>query len=157
MPDPVTQPAPLEDYGGREISGKWIVLGMFVFALTIGGTLLGYWYLHRAPFLPLQQAIAAEYEGSRPLVEGGQRKMHRDTPRQLRVVMEVAFDPNAAANRGAVDRIVDRLLELAEQHHGLGPYDEFEAHVFLQERERELHEHRVVVDLATGRREHHDE
>lgn len=155
-PEPQRAPVPIEEYGGREISGRWLIVAMFAFAVTIIVTLYVYWAWHRGPFLELQKAIVAEWPESRPLVEGGQRKIHRDTPRILRIIMEVSFDPNDEEHRAATDHIVDRLLELAEDHHGLGTYDRLETYLFLQERERELHEHLVSVDLDTGDREHID-
>lgn len=155
MNDPTpTAPVPIEEYGGREISGRWLILGMFGFAVAVVSTLYLYWSFHRGPFLELQQAIAAEWPDCRPLVEGGQRKIHRDTPRILRVVMEVPFNPNDEDRRDSTDLIVDRLLELADAHHGLETYELFEVILFLQEREKELHEHEITVDLESRERTH---
>lgn len=140
---------------GREISGRWVILGIAAFAITVTTTLYVYWYLHRAPFLALQQAIAAEYEGSRPLVEGGQHKMHRGGVSILRIVVEVTFDPNAEEHLAAVDGIADRLVELAREHQpNIADYERLDVHLFQQERERQLHEHTVEVDLETGDHEH---
>ncbi len=143
--------------GEREIAGKWLILGIALFAVAVTGTLFVYWKLHRGPFLAYQRAIAERYEGSRPLVEGGRHKMHRGGPAVLRVVMEVEFDPNADENERTVDGIVDQLVELGrERLDTFDQYDRFEAHLFLQERERQLHEHTVEVELESGRRKHVD-
>ena len=83
----------------RELSGRWVVIGLFAFAITLTVALWVYWKLHRAPFLQWEQFLAGEFQGSSPLVEGGQRKMHRGTPRILRITLKVDFDPQADERR----------------------------------------------------------
>src|SRR3990172_7938391 len=78
-----------------ELSGKWVVIGMFVFAIAATAGLFAYWELHTAPFRELQDALAQEFPRSRPRVEGGQRKKHKHTPRILSIVLRVEFDPTA--------------------------------------------------------------
>ena len=79
--------------GFREISGRKVVVVMFLFAIVVTGALYIYWKLHMAPFLPLQRQLDAAFEDSKPQVEGGQSKMNQGTPRVLRVTMKVPFDP----------------------------------------------------------------
>ena len=71
----------------RVISGTNVVLGIFLFAIVMASGLGIYSYFHAKPFRPLQHAIFAAYPKSYPRVEGGQHKIHRDTPRILRVTM----------------------------------------------------------------------
>ena len=42
------------------ISGKSVVISMFVLAVVLIGALYTYWNLHLMPFMPLQEALAAE-------------------------------------------------------------------------------------------------
>ena len=43
------------------ISGKSVVISMFVLAVVLIGALYTYWNLHLMPFMPLQEALAAEF------------------------------------------------------------------------------------------------
>lgn len=113
----------------RGFSGRWVVVSMFGFAVTAVGLLYVYWDLHTAPFRPLQEALAHEFEDSHPLVQGGQEKMHKGTPRVLRIVLRVGFDPNDELNNARVENMLDRIAELAEEHHGLANYETLEVHL----------------------------
>lgn len=124
---------------GREISGTWVVAGMFAFGLTATGILFVYWHFHTAPFQELQTALATEFEGCRPRVEGGQRKQHKETPRILRVVLKVEFAPETEKARSK--EMADRVMELAEKHHPLEQYDAVEIHLYWPEKEQSIHEH----------------
>jgi hypothetical protein len=114
---------------GTEIPGRWVVLGMFAFAVMVTGSIYVYWNLHTAPFRPLQEALAAEYDGSHPLVQGGQRKMHKGTPKILRVTLRVEFDPEAEENSRQAEGVFDRILELAEENLELSSYEVAELHL----------------------------
>ena len=66
------------------ISGRLVICCIFGFAITMIAVLYFYWKMHTGPFLPVQQALANEFPGCQPLVQGGQRKMHKGTPKILR-------------------------------------------------------------------------
>ncbi len=123
---------------GRTLSGRWMVAGMFAFATAATCTLFVYWKLHVGPFLPLQQAIAAEFKGSAPRVEGGQRKMHKNTPRILRVTMKVRFDP--LADEPHARAFADRVDAFIRDHHDVSPYDVVELHFYWPDPEKTIHE-----------------
>ena len=76
-----------------EISGKWIVTGMFSFAVATISVLWFYTVSNRAPFRPLERALKEEFVDSAPKVEGGQRKIHENSSKILRIIMKVTFDP----------------------------------------------------------------
>jgi peroxiredoxin len=137
----------------KGISGRWVVLGMFTFAIMVTCTLYLFWHLHTAPFRPLQEALAAEYEGSHPLVQGGQRKMHMGTPRILRVVLRVEFDPNDEGRKKTVDKMVDRIIQLADKYHGLTDYDTLEIHLAHIRPEKETQQREILRDVSEIKQE----
>lgn len=108
-----TEPLP----PGRVISGKAVVVAIFVFAGICVLILQVYWNRHIEPFMGLQEALAerfADEEGkSSPRVEGGQRKMSKNTPRILRVTMRVPFDPEDESNAAAVANRIQAVAEVA--------------------------------------------
>lgn len=128
------------------ISGRVVVFLMFAFGIATTGTMWIYWKLHVGPFLPLQRAIAAEFEDSAPLVEGGQRKKHQNTPRILRVVLKVDFNPETEEARST--EVVARVTELAKQHQDLNSYDEVEIFLVQQLAEEEHIERRFAQPVS---------
>lgn len=126
----------------RTLPGRWVVVAMFSFAILVTSLLWLYWKAHTAPFLPLQQAIVAVYPDSAPLVQGGQRKIHQGTPRMLRIVVQVDFDPNADDDQ--IESMVATLSELAEQNVVLDTYEVVEFQFFQRIPENELL-HRTVT------------
>lgn len=130
-----------------EIPGQWVVIGMFLFGIAATAVLWTYWHLHTAPFRPLQNALAAEFPGSQPRVEGGQRKMHRDMPRILRIVMKVAFNP--VADKAQSEELADRITGFVREHHDLTDYDELEIHLFWPEPEARIRERTITRDVTT--------
>jgi hypothetical protein len=102
-------------------SGAWVVLGLLVFGCLLIGVLWFYTVLHTGPFQELRNAIDSEFPDSSPQVEGGQRKIHKGSPKILRITLRVHEDPRHDDQR--VGEMVERLVSLAEQHHGLGGYE----------------------------------
>lgn len=115
------------------ISGRVVVIAMFLFAATGIAFLQYYWNRHLKPFMPLQKAIAAQFDNSSPRVDGGQRKMSKDTPRVLRVVMRVPFDPEDDENDEVIRQRISSVAKLAAEHAGLREYEIFTTH-FYQEK-----------------------
>ena len=127
------------------IPGRWVIAGMFAFGLLATGVLFAYWHFHTAPFQELQAALANEFPGCRPRVEGGQRKQHKDTPTVLRMILKVEFRPDQDTEKS--EKMADRILELAAEHHDLTRYDLAEIHLYWPEREKEIHEHLIERPL----------
>ncbi len=90
------------------------VLGLLAFGVLTTTSMWVYWTLHTGPFRPFQDALAAAFPHSSPRVDGGQQKMHKGTPRILRVVMRVDFDPTADSARG--EKVVDSVEQIAGQY-----------------------------------------
>jgi hypothetical protein len=148
MPTPSASsesPAESSSRCARGIPGSWVVAGMFAFGLLATGVLFAYWHYHTAPYQELQAALAQEFPGSRPRVEGGQRKQHKGTPRTLRIVLKVDFPPAREAERS--ERMAEGVLKLAEEHHDMSLYDVAEIHLYWPEKEKEIHEHLIERQL----------
>jgi hypothetical protein len=118
------------------VSGRGMVLGMLAFGVLTTSTMWIYWTLHVGPFRPFQDALAAAFPHSSPRVDGGQRKMHKGTPKILRVVMRVEFDPVAELARG--EDVVDVVEQIARKHLDLDAYEELEVFLFQGVPEQEV-------------------
>lgn len=142
----------------REFSGTKLVIGLFVFAAVMSSGLWIYWYLHARPFQPLQLAIHQTFPKSYPQVQGGQRKMHKQTPRVLRITLKVGFDPEPPETdqkREAdqqVEAIVDRLEELARQHIDLPSYELLEIHLVQRVPEHDSRTRTVMREIGQSPR-----
>jgi hypothetical protein len=97
--------------------GRWVVIAMLLFGVALTATDWIYWKLHIAPFLPLQKLLAEKYEGCRPRVEGGQHKMHKGTPKILRVTMKIKFDPSAQDGKRRVDQYSREVAGFIRQNY----------------------------------------
>ena len=131
-----------------EISGKWIVIGMFTFAVTIVSVLWFYTVSHRAPFRPLERALNEKFADSVPKVEGGQRKIHENSSKILRIIMKVTFDPSV--EREQAERFAERVIAFARKHHDISRYEILEIHFFKLEPEKKILQwetERRVADL----------
>ncbi len=120
------------------LSGRAVVLGLLLFGLTLTGLLWIYWTLHTAPFRPLQDALAREFPGSLPRVEGGQRKIHKGTPRILRATLRVDFDLTKDSKRG--DQVLDQVQKLAARYVDLSSYDEISVFLYHGVPEQQIQE-----------------
>ncbi len=136
---------------GAGVSGRSLVIAMFSLGLTATGLLFLYWNMHLMPFMPLQQAIAADFRNSSPRVEGGRRKLHGGTPMLLRIVVRVPFDPLAdtAETAAGTERWLNRLRELSEQHVRLSDYEILEVHFYFPVKEKEIRQKTIRRSLAT--------
>ncbi|MGH7201843.1 MAG: hypothetical protein ACREJB_14645 [Planctomycetaceae bacterium] len=141
-----SQPAPSSSKEPPEISGRWVVLGMFGFAMLLVGAMYVYWHYHRQPFLPLQTALAEEFPDTEPRVEGGRRKKHKGTPQILRITMRVGFNPTEDEQQAAA--LADRVTAFTTERFDLTGYDELEIHFFWPEPEQEIHQWSVTKDVA---------
>lgn len=135
----------------RVSSGRLVVCAMFLLGFTATGLLFLYWNLHLMPFMPLQEAIVAEFPDSAPRVEGGRRKMHKQTPLLLRVVVRVPFDPTLAdpETAGRRQHYLERIRALAEVHTELAEFELLEVHFYFPLKEKELRERTERRNLKT--------
>ena len=140
-----------ESNGRRGVSGRPVVAGMMAFGLLASGTLWTYWSYHTAPFIPMQVAIANEFPGSAPRVDGGQRKMHKGTPKLLWVVMQVEFNPVADTVRA--HEVTRRVMVLARDNLDLTQFDQLNLRQFYGEPEKQLHRVDFEVPLTNGQPE----
>ncbi|MEZ6121762.1 MAG: hypothetical protein R3C49_01150 [Planctomycetaceae bacterium] len=134
------------------VSGRVVVAGMFVLGFLATGILMVYWNLHLAPFMPLQKALVDQFENSSPRVDGGQRKIHKGTPKILRVVMRVPFDPDSSAVE-VLGLIEDRIEQTRQQALRLTPPSAFEVleiHLYQEQKEQALSQKTFLRDLRSG-------
>ncbi len=122
---------------GRTISGSMVVLAMFVFAMCGVAVLQIYWNRHLEPFMELQTALAERFDDekgkSSPRVDGGQRKMSKNTPRILRVVMRIPFDPEDDENGAAIRERIHAVADVAVKHVKLHQdYDILTTHFYME-------------------------
>jgi hypothetical protein len=122
----------------RRVSGTAVVIAMFVFGITATAALWTYWALHTGPFRPLQDALAKEFPGSVPRVDGGQRKLRKGMPTILRAVLRVNFDPVTETAKG--EQILARVEQLSRQYVDLGQYDVIDVYLYQGVPEQEIRE-----------------
>ena len=131
-----------------EISGKWIVIGMFTFAVAIISVLWIYTVSHRAPFRSLERALKEEFVDSVPKVEGGQRKIHENSSKILRIIMKATFDPSV--ERDQAERFAQKVISVPRKHHAISQYEILEIHFFKLDPEKKILQwetERKVTDL----------
>lgn len=125
--------------GGSYHSGRWVVIALFIFAGALTLTNYIYWKLHVGPFLPLQQQLAEHWPGSKPLVEGGQRKMHRNTPKILRITMKIDFNPTTKAGRQRAEHFAREVAAFVSRvYEPLSDYELLELHFYWPEAEKKI-------------------
>ena len=132
------------------LSGRKIVVAMFVFASSLVFGMWVYWKLHVAPFVPLQRALTENFGRSEPYVEGGQRKIHKNTSKMLRVTMRVDFDPTQPTKTR--DEFIDEVAAFVQTQHDLSQYVEFELHLFRLEPKKEIQ--KEVFKLMDNTKKH---
>jgi hypothetical protein len=134
------------------LNGRVIVALMFMFGITATAILFVYWKLHLMPFMPLQEAIVAEFPGSAPRVDGGQKKMSAGTPVILRIVMKTDADPqsNDPAAIAEISRIKERIHSLAMEQATLPDLEILELHIYKLLPEKEIRERSFRRELPSG-------
>ncbi|HUQ70762.1 MAG TPA: hypothetical protein VM165_14630, partial [Planctomycetaceae bacterium] len=83
-----------------------------------------YWEMHTRPFRPLTEAVGSEFRHSLPKVEGGR---HKGAANTLRIAMRVPFVPSDSASQ--TQRVVNRVVELAQQQADLARFEVLEVHL----------------------------
>ena len=135
----------------REFSGTKLVLGLFLFAAAMSSGLWVYWYLHTRPFQPLQFAIHQAFPKSYPQVQGGQLKMHKNTPRILRIMLKVSFDPKPREADEQVAAMVEQLEQLARKHIDFDNYELLEIHLIQRRPEHESLTRTVTQEIRPSK------
>jgi hypothetical protein len=120
---------------GRQLSGRWIVAGMFGFAVLLTAAMALYWHYYTLPFRELQNAINAEFPESSPRAIGGREKGRGSEPMTLRVVVRTAFNPLLHEDRS--EEMARRLFQLAQEHTKIDDYEIFEVHLCQRQPEQE--------------------
>lgn len=108
-------------HSNRFISGRFVVFALFGLGIAAGIAVYIFWTMHFAPYIPLQRALADEFESVRPRVEGGR---HQGGPPILRVVLHVKEAPRPDDPKLEAD--ATRVRELAATHLDLSRYSEIE-------------------------------
>lgn len=145
-----TSPEELPQPDDGTISGRVVVVSMFALAIVLISVLYTYWTLHLTPFMPLQEALAAEFDNCSPRVDGGRRKIHKGTPNILRVVMRVPFDPNATddATVALIEKRMEGTQRLAKAKvEEFDTYNTLEVHMYQEEKEGELSQNSFEREL----------
>jgi hypothetical protein len=144
MPQPTSRANADDEEPTVGQSGRWVVVGVFAFALSLVGVMWLYLDRHTRPFRPLRQALAQEFEDSAPKVEGGQTRIEKGTPKTLRIIMRVPFNPNKEPDKA--NEFAHRVARFAKSHHDLGQYDVIEIHLFHPVPEREIEKWSTEID-----------
>lgn len=131
------------------VSGPLVVCGMIVFGLILSSLLWTYWYLHTAPFDDLQVAIGTEFKHSVPRVRGGQRRIHKGTPRLLWIVMRLDFNPKDDTERAR--KVADRVVEISQEHVDLHEYEQLNLRQYFGEPEKAVHQVDFQIPLEDSR------
>ncbi len=125
---------------------------MFTLGILASGTLWFFWNVQMMPFMPLQDALVAEFEGCSPRVDGGQRKGQKGTPKILRVVMRVPFDPTSSepSVQSQIETRLIRTEELARKYVVTDDFEILELHLFNEQKEQTLRQKTFTkqIDLA---------
>lgn len=138
--------------GKRFLTGPRVVASMFAMGICATAFLYGYWTLHLMPFMPLQEAIVAEFPGSSPRVDGGKKRMHKDTPTILRIVMKSQINPNGtdADSVNAMLALRKRIAELVGEKVSFPGMDFIDLHVYQLLQEKEIREKSWRLDVQTN-------
>jgi hypothetical protein len=136
-------------------SGTWMVIIMFLFAMSMIALMYLYWEMHTRPFRPLQIAINARYPNSMPRVIGGKHKSHQpDSKPTLRIVIAVDFDPTDGLPRppGTNPEDEDRLTLTDTMQVDPRVEDAYKTLLELANENTDLNEYQVVEIFLEHRR-----
>jgi hypothetical protein len=125
---------------------------MFTLGIVATGTLWYFWNIQLMPFMPLQDALVAEFEGCSPRVDGGRRKGQKGTPKILRVVMRVPFDPTSSdqSSQSQIETRLTKTEELARKFVVDDDYELLELHLFSEHKEQMLRQKTFTRQMASA-------
>lgn len=132
------------------VTGPRVVAAMFGMGILATAFLYGYWTLHLMPFMPLQKAIVAEFPGSSPRVNGGQQKMHKETPRILHIDMKSEKDPTAddPETVAYMSSLRNRIVKLVDSKVDFPDLECIELHIYKLLPEKEILERSYRFDVT---------
>ena len=136
----------------KPVTGRTVVVLMFVLGILATAFLYTYWTLHLIPFMPLQEAIVREFPGSAPRVNGGQRKMHKRTPVVLRVAIKSETDPTSEdpADVQAMLHLRQRVEAMTRELQPLPGIEELEVHVYKLLKEDQIRKRAWHIQMQPG-------
>lgn len=127
---------------------------MFTLGVVATSTLWYFWNVQLMPFMPLQDALVAEFDGCSPRVDGGRLKGNKGAPKTLRVVMRVPFDPTSPdpSAQTQIETRMSRTEELARRFVLEEDYEVLELHLYSEHKEQALRQKTFSrqIDLAGG-------
>ncbi|MDG2130870.1 MAG: hypothetical protein P8K08_22925 [Fuerstiella sp.] len=134
----------------RRISGYKVVAAMFTLGIVASGTLWYFWNLQMMPFMPLQDALVAEFENCSPRVDGGRLKGKKNAPKILRVIMRVPFDPTSSkpSAQDQIETRLNRTEKLAQKFVVEDDYEVLELHLFSEHQEQALRQKTFTRQFA---------
>ena len=130
----------------RSVSGRVVVMGMFLLGTLATIVMYVYWEANTRPFRPLTEAVGREFKHSLPKVEGGRGKKG---PMTLRVSLRVPFAPNAESPDA--QQVVNRVIELAREHTDLSHYERVEVNLVEMRPEAEAVQQSFEFDAQAVR------
>ena len=104
------------------LSGKLVVIVMFLFGILIAGGVWGYWYQYLKPFRPIQESLRREYPGSNPRVIGGEFRGQTDLKGQPTVVVVMHLQAPPTDNPEQTEQLIGRIQELVLAQRSLENY-----------------------------------
>lgn len=134
------------------ISGRTVVVLMFVLGILATAFLYTYWTLHLTPFMPLQEAIVREFPGSAPRVNGGRKKIHKNTPMILRVAIKSEVDPTSEkpAEQQAMLHLRQRVEAMTRELQPLPGIEQLEVHVYKLLKEDQIRKRAWQLQMTAG-------
>ncbi|WP_299462406.1 hypothetical protein [uncultured Gimesia sp.] len=142
--DPESQP--------KLFKGRTIVLSLLIFGLLMSGSLYVFQAVNTFTFADTQNALAREFPQSRPRVEGGRLKGKQENPVTFRVTLAIPFNPYE--NDAAIQKMADRILEIAAENMDLNQYEQAELHFYQAIPEQKIILREIKRDLKTGQQQH---
>ncbi|MCH9656717.1 MAG: hypothetical protein K0U86_16880 [Planctomycetes bacterium] len=134
------------------IRGRTIVLGLLIFGLLMSGSLYLFQAVNTFQFADTQNALAREFPDSRPRVEGGRLKGKQINPTTFRTTLAVPFNPNDDDVR--IQKMADRILEIASENLNLNEYEQAELHFYQAVPEQKIILREIKRDIKTWLAQH---
>lgn len=122
---------------------------MFLLGILATAFLWTYWTIRMTPFMPLQEALEAEFPDSSPRVEGGVLKKTGQSA--LKVVLRTDFDPRAETeeSQAQIDRRMERTRELADELLDLQSWEIVALHLYHPLKEKGISQRTFFRDVET--------
>lgn len=142
----MSQPANSET---RSVSGRGVVAAMFLLGILATAFLWTYWTIRMTPFMPLQEALEAEFPDSSPRVEDGVLKKSGQSA--LKVVLRTDFDPRAEteASESQIRQRLERTRDLADELLELQSWEILALHLYHPLKERGISQRTFFRDIQT--------